>query len=293
MMGLAGRSQSAACLGLAFDQLGMAEPMAFDSSAKLKLGGPTIRFSLKQSEFYSFDQHRSPPHGDGSWRQHRRSVLPPLERCGDQEDAWSGQKSLRNSRQSSLPASLRQKGGLQPLLVSVQQGPALRPSALSTNIARQQVKLKPEPKQMSAVAMDLGLSEHVPKLEQEAPEGELLLAAPEGPMEQHWFPFAELEAQVRKWRQEVPAPTPVSVQDLPAESDDDELMFASYSSARVRPGEFLQFNPNEHLEHELELDEEEAMATLTAKNAVDEGLHRLFAEDLSDDEGDWTDQEEV
>lgn len=305
-------SQSASNLPLAFEQQGV-EPLAFDYSVKLN--------SLKQLEFCSF-KHLC--HGGSpvlAWRRQRSNkctVLPPLQHSGredlvfdlfEQSSQQSPQQSpqLRKGRHSSLPplgkAASKPWGNAEPLWGTMQQGPPLRPLATPSSIPA------PVEAKLSAMALDLmsdketscetSKSEDISKIDQELPEEELLLPVPEGPMEQHWFSFSTLEAQVRNWRQEVPAPKTVAgahLQEFSADSDDDEFEQGSCSSTRVRPGEFLHFDPYDLME-DVDVDiSEEDVGMFTAENALDDAMRGFLMEVLSDDEDDddgWVEQEEV
>jgi len=132
----------------------------------------------------------------------------------------------------------------------------------------------------------------------------LLLPASEGPMEQHWFSLGDLEAQVRNWRQQEPAPKAASglnvKEELVVAADDhEETGCVSCAPSRVRPGEFLVFDQKQQLELDIEnwedmetdIADEEDIATLTAEYAVDAGLKQFMVEVLGD--GDWEEEEEV
>merc|ERR1719162_2677323 len=103
-------------------------------------------------------------------------------------------------------------------------------------------------------------------------------------MEKFWFPCLELE---------VPAPTTIScsdMQELSAKGEfcADELMLASTSSERVRPGDLLCFDHDELMEDveiEVEVDiEDEDLGLFVAEDAVAAGLQYFLQED--DDEDD-------
>jgi hypothetical protein len=180
--------------------------------------------------------------------------------------------------------------------------------------------------QVSAMALDLmpdteahekqePASENDQDLAKDAVEDaeEFLLPAPEDLGEQHWFSTDILEAQVKSWRAQEPIDKKRSamklqdtnlrhylraleVQECSADGDDDneDLMFVSYMPVRVRPGEFLVWDPKEETSNEFEADmdiTEEDIADFTAGNAVDAGLRHFITEVFLDDE--FGDEEEV
>lgn len=245
-----------------------------------------------------------------AWRrQHRRntrSVLPPLDRFGKDNDyspeqlAWSKQPGKR--RHASLPPGVvvckvpaSPSSSLKVLWGGVEQGPPLRPlsSSISSQISR--ARAGHEQKQISAMALDLKLEVDAPQAEAEVEstcdtsqkaeeqcEEEILLPAPEGPMEEFWFPLAELEAQVRQWHQQEPAPKRAldsnQYEEFFADADDaDEIACLEYTPNRVRPGEYLLWDRDDQCE--VDLDEED-IASFAAENAVDEGMQMFLMEAL-------------
>jgi hypothetical protein len=258
--------------------LGLMEPVAFDECT-LKLTGPlAARLFAKQCDLRSLGQ-KNPVTLGGSpvlaWRrQHRRnvrSVLPPLDRCGQDSKsdladqlAWVYErKPSQRKRHTSLPpgvavckaqASQSSGSGSKVLWGGVQQGPPLRPSMTPTNL------VKPRPTtEISAMALDL-LSDQQPcasvKTEagddsdtidasshqkssesEEVSEEDGLLPAPEGPVEQFWFSFEDFEAQVKqiqKCETQVPVPTSVFGFDLENRKGSHICCY----TRRLEPGEF-------------------------------------------------------
>lgn len=303
-------SQSASNLPFAFEQHGV-EPLAIDYSVLLN--------SSKQSEFGSFKHLSlggSPVLARRRQRSNKCAVLPPLPRSGREdlvfdllEQTSQQAPQLRKGRHSSLPplgkAPSMRWGNAEPLIGTMEQGPPLRPLATLSSV------LAPVEAKLSAMALDLmsdketscetSKSDDISEIDQELPGEELLLPVPEGPMEQHWFSFSTFEAQVRNWRQEVPAPKTVAaahLQDFSVDSDDDEFEQGSCSSTRVRPGEFLHFDPDDLME-DVDVDiSEEDVGMFTAENALDDAMRGFLTEVLSDDEDDdddngWVEQEEV
>jgi hypothetical protein len=130
--------------------------------------------------------------------------------------------------------------------------------------------------------------------------------------EQHWFSFADLEAQAKTLRQQADLAKPLSgsasldarfqyawafgIEEMSADpEDEDDLSIVNHVPRRVRPGEHL-VDPDEdvdHLDNDNDVMEitDEDLAVFTAENAVDSGFFDFLAE--ADDLDMFGDEEEV
>jgi hypothetical protein len=128
--------------------------------------------------------------------------------------------------------------------------------------------------------------------------------------EQHWFSFADLEAQVKTLRQQADLAKPITgsaIQDARFEylcafgieevsadpEDEDDLSTVYHVPKRVRPGEHLVDLDEDvdHLDHDVMEITDEDLAVFTAENAVDSGFFDFLAE--ADDFDMFGEEEEV
>lgn len=242
-----------------------------------------------------------------AWRrqQHRRSArstLPPLEH--------NASPLTSKQRHASLPRNfvvVPPVGTSKMLWGGVQQGPALRPSGLPSVLPVKE-GLRPEE---SAMALDLMSSreELCQKSTQKASNEDLKQESDQ------WFLCSDLESQVAKWREQVPAPKPVisglhfedaysefvrslEVEEFSADADDHEFL-TSNVPIRVRPGDALVYQQKRADAKECSADAdddeitEDDMAILTAEEAVDAGLQKFLFQGVTEDNIEWENEEEV
>jgi len=307
--------------------------------ARVEPQGPqAFRFSPKQPpppEMHSFSQQHPLTFGGSpvlAWRrQHRRNTrsvgaqLAPLDRTGWEvkdltfDGAEVSPPSACVRKHASLPPGDRlgkPSGDVKVLWGRVQEGPPLRPSLTPSSLAK--VQPQAEREGMSAMALDLlSVMDKPTELEDKRTEleakPELKGQEQEVMMEQLWFSIGELEAQVRQWRKQVPAPKAGSGLDfceqqhedqelLSDSGDDEDLESVCSAPMRVRPGEFLVWPepPMQQVNREVEvIVTEEDVAMFTAENAVDAGMRQFFPEVLLDDDEfeqvdvEWDCEEEV
>lgn len=302
------RSQSLTVFPSSFDEASQVEPLAFGNSAKLKLTGPLCLCHLSGSPVLAWR------------RQHRRSLgsshstLPPLERGANGYSHTSLGHGKR--RHMSVPPGLvvfkapASPSGLQPLLwCGVEQGPALRPSmpsaVISARSSNKKVGLKPQVKEMSAIALDLlsekdisgmmtkggakvALDNIVDLVNSPAQELRQENAAPSAASDE-----SSLERAYRQFLQAHEG----DAEEFFADNDDGEFVCLSHVPIRVRPGDILNLKPKMEDADVQDLEEEfteDDMAYLAAESAVDMGLQRFYMDLVNTmDNIVWADEEEV